>query len=429
MPPLFRLVLQVAVILAACRGVGSIFRFFRQPRVVGEVVAGILLGPSLLGWLAPKFSAVLFPASSLDYLHVLSQAGLIIFTFLVGVSINPKDLKEHGHAAILTSHASITLPFLLASFLAVYLYPRLSDDSVSFTSFGLFMGASISVTAFPVLARILTERNMLQSRLGTVAISCAAVDDLTGWCILAYIVALVHSTQAGASFWFTMAGIVVFIVIMIFAVQPLLRGFEAVYRARGAISKSLLALMLLLVLASAMCTKLLGIHLVFGAFLMGAIMPKEERFVRYLLDRFEFVTVALMLPLFFAFTGLRTSISLLKGPEMWFYCVLIVAIATAGKLGGSMLASALMGMPLREAAGLGALMNTRGLMGLIILNVGLDIRVISPPLFAMMVIMALVTTFMTTPVLELVCPNRHMRTASPEPADKPVACAESGSAA
>src|SRR5690242_6463802 len=183
------LVLQIAVILTVCRVLGSIFHLLRQPRVVGELFAGILLGPSFLGWLAPRFSAVLFPPASLGYLNALSQVGLIIFMFLVGLGTNPKELKKQGHAAILTSHASITLPFLMASLLSLYLYPRLSDDSVSFTSFGLFMGASMSITAFPVLARILTERNMLQSRLGTMAITCAAVDDVTGWCILAYIVA------------------------------------------------------------------------------------------------------------------------------------------------------------------------------------------------------------------------------------------------
>jgi len=190
---LFILVLQIAVILAICRLVGSLFKKIRQPRVVGEMFAGILLGPSLLGWLAPSASAYLFPPSSLGALNALSQVGVIIFMFLVGLGINPKELQHEGHAAVLTSHVSITAPFVLASFLALYLYPRLSDDSVSFTNFALFMGAAMSITAFPVLARILTERNMLSSRLGTVAIACAAVDDVTGWCILAYIVVLIRA--------------------------------------------------------------------------------------------------------------------------------------------------------------------------------------------------------------------------------------------
>jgi K+:H+ antiporter len=411
------LVLQVALILAVCRAVGSIFSFFRQPRVVGEMFAGILLGPSFLGWLMPQFSAFMFPLHGLSYLHLLSQAGLIIFMFLVGLGINLEELRENGHAAILTSHASITVPFLLASMLSLYLYPRLSDDSVSFTSFGLFMGASMSITAFPVLARILAERNMLQSRLGTVAITSAAVDDVTGWCILAYIVALFN--VAHASTWrLTLAGIAVFVLILVFVVQRFLRRFEAIYRQRGTLSKSLLALMLLLVLAAALCTNWLGIHLLFGAFLMGAIMPKEKQFVRYIFQRFEAVTVVVLLPLFFAFTGLRTSIGLVKGPEAWFYCIVIIVIATAGKLGGSLAASVLMGMPLREAVGLGTLMNTRGLMELVILNIGLDIKIITPTLFSMMVLMALVTTFMTTPVLDMICPNPLIRTASHQSSNK-----------
>ncbi len=405
MPNLFTLILQIAVVLAVCRLVGELFRKIHQPRVVGEMFAGIMLGPSLLGWVAPRLFSYLFPASSLGFLNALSQVGVIVFMFLVGLGINPRELKKQGHAAVLTSHVSITAPFVLAAFLSLYLYPRLSDDSVAFTNFALFMGAAMSITAFPVLARILAERNMLGSRLGTVAIACAAVDDVTGWCILAYIVVLIRSAHSSTSIWVTVGGLVAFGLIMIYGVRRLLRGYERVYKAQGALSENLLALMLLLVLVSALCTEYLGIHLLFGAFLMGAIMPKQRHFVRYVLDRFETITVTLLLPLFFAFTGLRTNIGLVKGPEMWMYCGLIILVATVGKLGGSTLASWLTGIPLREAVGLGTLMNTRGLMELVILNIGLDIGVISPALFSMMVIMALVTTFMTTPVLSLICPK------------------------
>jgi len=406
MPNLFTLVLQIAVILVVCRAVGGLFRLLRQPRVVGEMFAGILLGPSFLGWLAPHFSGYLFPSSSLGYLSALSQVGIVIFMFLVGLGINPSELKGQGHAAVLASHVSITAPFVLASFLALYLYPRLSDDSVAFTHFALFMGAAMSITAFPVLARILAERNALGSRLGTVAIACAAVDDITGWCILAYIVTLIRAAKSPTPIWMTLGGIIAFAVIMIYGVRRLLRRFETIYSERGSLNENLMALMLLLVLASALCTEALGIHLLFGAFLMGAIMPKERHFVRYVLDRFETITVTMLLPLFFAFTGLRTNIGLLKGTEMWMYCGLIILVATVGKLGGSMLASWLAGMGLREAAGLGTLMNTRGLMELVILNIGLDVKVISPALFSMMVLMALVTTFMTTPLLNAICPLR-----------------------
>jgi Kef-type K+ transport system membrane component KefB len=421
MPNLFILVLQIAVVLVVCRGVGALFQWVQQPRVVGEMFAGIMLGPSLLGWMAPHFSTYLFPVSSLGFLNALSQIGVIVFMFLVGLSINPRELKKQGHAAVLTSHVSITAPFVLAAFLALYLYTRLSDDSVAFTSFALFMGAAMSITAFPVLARILSERSMLSSRLGTVAIACAAVDDATGWCILAYIVVLIRSAHSTTSIWLTLAGNLVFAVVMIYIVRPLLRRYEKVYRETGAISENMMALMLLLVLVSALCTESLGIHLLFGAFLMGAIMPKQRHFVRYVLDRFETITVTLLLPLFFAFTGLRTNIGLVKGPTMWMYCGLIILVATAGKLGGSTLASWLSGMPIREAASLGTLMNTRGLMELVILNIGLDIKVISPALFSMMVIMALVTTFMTTPVLNLVCPKALLESAPDKAGERPSA--------
>src|SRR5271166_2963484 len=252
MPDLFKLVLQISVILALCRIVGTIFRKIGQPRVVGEMFAGILLGPSLLGWIAPGFSAYLFPANSLGFLNALSQIGVVVFMFLVGLGINPQELKNHGHAAVLTSHVSITAPFVLAAFLSLYLYPRLSDDSVAFTSFALFMGAAMSITAFPVLARILAERDLLGSRLGTVAIACAAVDDVTGWCILAYIVVLIRAHAGLAPLWVTIAGTITFTVVMVYVVQPLVRRFQTVYERRGHLSEGPVALLVLLALISAL---------------------------------------------------------------------------------------------------------------------------------------------------------------------------------
>ncbi len=419
---LFTLVLQITVIVTVCRLVGTLFQKIQQPRVVGEMFAGIMLGPSLLGWIAPRVSAYLFPPASLSYLNALSQLGVILFMFLVGLNIDPSELKKHGHAAVLTSHVSITAPFVLASVLALYLYPRLSDDSVAFTHFALFMGAAMSITAFPVLARILSERSLLGSRLGTIAIACAAVDDVTGWCILGYIVILIRAESSATPLWMTVLGVATFGLVMIYPVRRALRRFEHVFRRnKGSFSDNTMAFMLLLVLASALCTEFFGIHLLFGAFLMGAIMPKHPLFKRYVLDRFETVTVTLLLPLFFAFTGLRTNIALVKGAEMWMYCGLIVAVATLGKLGGSMTASVLTGVPVREAAGLGTLMNTRGLMELVILNIGLDIKVISPALFCMMVVMALVTTFMTSPLLELICPAEMIRKQTSEAEPQPAA--------
>jgi Kef-type K+ transport system membrane component KefB len=418
---LFKLILQIGVILLTARIVGMLFKKIHQPQVMGEMVAGILLGPTLLGWLAPAMSKTLFPGPSLGYLNALSQVGLVLFMFLVGLSLNPKELHSHGHAAVLTSHVSIITPFCLGSLTALFLYPRLSDDSVSFMGFALFMGAAMSITAFPVLARILTERNLLRSRMGTLSIACAAVDDVTGWCILAYIILLIRTTHGGRPIWVTFGGLLVYVFVMLSGVKRLLAWFEESFRRNGRLSENSLAFMVLLALASALTTEALGIHLLFGAFLMGAIMPKGEDFIRYILHRFESVTVLVLLPLFFAYSGLRTSIGVAHHGMWWVYASIVIVVAIAGKLGGSMVAARFAGIEWRDAASLGILMNTRGLMELVILNIGLDIGVISTAVFSMMVLMALVTTFMTTPLLEWVYPARLMRSEVEELAEARVA--------
>ena len=403
------LIVQIAVILIAARLFGFLFKWIWQPQVIGEMVAGILLGPSLLGWAAPGISAALFPPASLSYLNTLSQIGIVIYIFLVGLALNPRELKRFGRAALVTSNVSIIVPFTLGAMLALYLYPRLSNDTVSFTSFALFMGAAMSITAFPVLARILKDRNMLDTKLGMLAIACAAVDDVTGWCILAYIVVIARAHPGTQHLWLNIVGLTLFTVLMFYGVRPLLRRFYAAYRKRGSLSENALALLLLVVLVSALATELLGVHLLFGAFLAGVVMPKEPDFVRHILDKFESLTVVLLVPLFFAFTGLRTTIGMIHGGSMWLYCGAIILVAITGKLGCSMLAARASGVSWNEAAGLGILLNTRGLMELLILNIGLDIGVISPALFAMMVLMALITTFMTTPMLEWICPQHRLR--------------------
>jgi Kef-type K+ transport system membrane component KefB len=404
---LLKLVLQIAVILGISRLVGTLFRKIHQPQVVGEMVAGILLGPSLLGWAAPALSNILFPAASLGYLNALSQVGLVLFMFLIGVFLDPAELRNHGHAALLTSHVSIVTPFCLGAALALLLYRPLSHAGVSFMSFALFMGAAMSVTAFPVLARILAERDLLRSPIGTLAIACAAVDDITGWCILAYIVVFIRSEKASLPVWATVGGALVYVLIMLFGVRRLLPRFETQFRKEGRHTESAVSLMIILALASALATEWLGIHLVFGAFLMGVIMPKSPDFIQSLQHKMESVTVVVLLPLFFAFSGLRTNIGAIKG-ILWLYFLVVMAVAIAGKFGGSMLAARMAGIPWRDATCLGILMNTRGLMGLIALNIGLDIGVISETVFTIMVLMALATTFMTSPLLEWVYPRRLM---------------------
>lgn len=408
------LIFQIGTILIAARLMGWLFRKLQQPRVVGEMLAGILLGPSLLGRVAPGVSASLFPPDSLGYLNALSQVGLLLFMFLVGCEIDLKQLSKLGRAAVITSHVSIVVPFILGFLLAIYIYPRLSNESAHFTGFALFMGAAMSVTAFPVLARILTERNMLRTSVGSVAITCAAVDDVTAWCILAGIIVIVRSSGQDLPIWLMLVGVIAFILIMLFVVRRALQNLSKLYERQGSLTHENIALILLLVLASGWITESLGVHALFGAFLAGVSMPRNHELLKELSQKFEALVVVLLLPLYFAFTGLRSSIFLIAGAEMWFYCAAIILLAITGKLGGSMVSARLNGMPWREAAAVGILMNTRGLVELVILNIGLDLGILSPPLFSMMVVMALVTTLMTTPLLKLVYPEHlaHERSAS-----------------
>jgi Kef-type K+ transport system membrane component KefB len=400
MPHLPTLLIQIGVILIVARLVGFIFRKIHQPQVMGEMVAGILLGPSLLGWIAPTVSAAIFPPESLGFLNSLSQIGLLLFMFLVGLELDPQILRGRGHAAVVTSHISIIAPFFLGTALALYLYPRLSDDSVSFVHYALFIGIAMSITAFPVLARILTERKLLRTPVGALTIACAAVDDVTGWSILAGVVLLVRADEGHMPLWLMVLGAVAYILAMILVIRPLLKHLEALYKRRGTLSHDMMAIIFLLVLASGLITELLGIHALFGAFLVGVIMPKQHDFVHGLTEKLEDISVILLLPIFFAFTGLRTTIGLVSGVEMWFNCFLVILVAIIGKFGGSTIAARISGIPWSEAGALGVLMNTRGLMELVVLNIGLDIGVLSPAMFTIMVLMALVTTFMTTPLLE-----------------------------
>lgn len=403
------LILQIGTILVVARIVGWLFRKIHQPRVIGEMVAGMLLGPSLLGWAAPTISSYLFPPNSLGYLSSLSQIGLLIFMFLVGLELDLKQLRELGRAAVITSQVSIIFPFLLGLLLAFYLYPRLSDPSVHFIGFALFMGSSMSITAFPVLARILTERNLLRTKVGALAITCAAVNDATAWCILAGIIVIVRSSSMTMPVWVIVTGLVSFILIMLFVVRPVLQRLEALYKKHGQLTYDSLAIIFLVVLASGWITEFLGVHALFGAFLAGIVMPRHHELTKEIWQRCEALIVVLLLPLYFVFTGLRSSFWLITGEGVWFYCLLIITLAVIGKLGGSMFAARANGMSWRESAAVGILMNTRGLVELIILNIGLDLGVLSQTLFSVMVLMALVTTFMTSPLLNWIYPERLMR--------------------
>jgi Kef-type K+ transport system membrane component KefB len=401
------LLAQIAAIVAVSRLLGVVTRWLGQPLVIAEVIAGIVLGPSLLGWLWPGALTALFPVASLSSLKMLSQIGLVLFMFLIGLELDPKLLKGRTHTSVAISHSSIVVPFALGAAAAWWLAPTYSSRDVPFLSFLLFLGVSMSVTAFPVLARILSERHLLTTRAGAITIACAAVDDVTAWCMLAFVVAVARAQGIAHAVWTTVFALG-FIVGMLFLVRPFLRRLGTRVASREGLTPTVVAIILLLLIASSVVTELIGIHALFGAFLFGAILPKDGKLAETLVEKLETVSVVLFLPLFFAYSGLRTQIGLVSQPHEWLVTGALILVATIGKFGGSAVAARLTGLRWREASAIGILMNTRGLMELIVLNIGLDIGVISPTIFTMLVIMALVTTFATTPILRLVYPDHEL---------------------
>jgi Kef-type K+ transport system membrane component KefB len=409
---LLLLTVQIGVIIGVARLLGVLVRRLGQPQVIGEIVAGLLLGPSCLGWLAPGLFAALFPAPTLPFLRVLAEFGIVIFMFLIGLELNPALLHQRGRAAVVISGTSILVPLALGAALALLLYPSLADPDVSRLAFAGFVGAALAITAFPVLARILIERNLLRTRVGAMALTCAAVDDIAGWCLLALVAAVgrAHAAVAGGAI---IAWLAVYLAVMLAAVRPLLRRFTAFYASRGSVSQNLLAIVMVLLLASALVTQWIGVHAIFGAFILGATMPKHGAFVRELSEKIEDFATVLLLPVYFAYTGLRTPVGLVGDPALWLAFLLLFAVAVAGKFGGGLVASRAMGLTWRESAALGALVNTRGLMELVILNVGLDLGLITPTVFAMMVLMAVISTAMTAPALALIDPYGGLQPAPP----------------
>ncbi|HLP91228.1 MAG TPA: cation:proton antiporter [Nostocaceae cyanobacterium] len=400
---------EVLIVIGLSRLVGLGFKSIKQPLVIGEIVAGIMLGPSFLGLLAPDLALTLFPSETVPFLNVLSQIGLIFFMFLIGLELNPKYLSSQLEIAILTSHVSILAPFSLGTILALLLYPLVSNSSVSFTAFALFLGAAMSITAFPVLARIITENNLQRTRLGTLALTCAAVDDVTAWCVLAIALAVARHGSIDQQAVLTIVESLVYIAFMFTVGRWFLKRLAAHYHRTGRLNQFLLAVIYMGVVASALVTEFIGIHLIFGAFLLGAAMPKHAELVRELAEKTEDFVLIFLLPIFFAYSGLRTQIGLLNRPELWLLCALVLGVAIVGKFLGTYVAARVSGINRREASALGWLMNTRGLTELIVLNIGLELGVISPLLFTMLVIMALVTTFMTSPLLEWTYPKKLIR--------------------
>lgn len=395
------LLLQIVTIMVAVALFGAICRSVGQPAVVGEILAGIVLGPSLAGTVFPELSAFLFPPQSLGNLQFLSQIGLILFMFIIGMELDLTVLKNQAREAVIISHASIIFPFTLGMGLAYHLYRDYAPPGVQFLSFALFMGIAMSITAFPVLARIIQERNMAKTRLGTIVLTCGAADDITAWSLLAGVIAIV---QAGSfvNALYTLALAAAYVAFMLRVLQPFLRRLGDVYSSPETLSKPRVAIFFITLLLSSYAAESIGIHALFGAFMAGVIMPANLQFRSLFIEKVEDISVVLLLPLFFVFTGLRTQIGLLHDTALWQVCGMVVAVAVIGKFVGSAVAAKFVGQGWRESLIIGALMNTRGLMELVVLNIGYDLGIITPELFAMMVIMALATTVMTGPALGLI---------------------------
>ncbi len=399
--PLAILLAQIITILIVAKIFGWIFKKIGQPSVIGEIIAGIVLGPSLIGAYFPEYSAALFPKESLPNLQFLSQIGLILFMFIVGMELDLKVLKNKANDAVVISHASIVFPFTLGLGFAYIIYNNFAPKGVQFLSFGLFLGIAMSITAFPVLARIVQERNLHKTKIGTVVITCAAADDITAWCILAAVIAYV---KAGSfiSALYIIALAALYVLVMIKLVKPFLKQIGDIHASKENLSKPVVAIFFLTLILSAYATEIIGIHALFGAFLAGVIMPDNMKFRNLFIEKIEDISLVLLLPLFFVFTGLRTQIGLLDSAYLWQTCGLIILVAVVGKFVGSALAAKFVGQSWKDSLMIGALMNTRGLMELVVLNIGYDLGVLTPKVFAMMVIMALVTTFMTGPALDLI---------------------------
>jgi Kef-type K+ transport system membrane component KefB len=390
---LVHVLLALAAVIATGIVLAKGFAYLGQPPVIGEVVAGIVLGPSLIG---PGISALILPPAVAPYLGVIAELGVILYMFTIGLELHGDLIRGRAGAALAISHASIVVPFVFGALLALGLYPGLASGGARFTTFALFMGVAMSITAFPVLARILEDRGMMRTPLGGLALSCAATDDVTAWCLLAVVVGVARA-QVGEGL-VVVAGTVVFIAFMVLIVRPLARRIVARWEV---LPPAAVAGVFVAILLSALATEAIGIHAIFGAFLLGAVIPHDSAVARTFSTQLRPMVATLLLPAFFAFTGMRTRIDLLSGGEAWLICALIILVATAGKFGGTAIAARVAGLDWRSSSALGVLMNTRGLMELIVLNVGLDLGVISPALFAMMVLMALVTTMLTSPAMRL----------------------------
>ncbi|HEY6447103.1 MAG TPA: cation:proton antiporter [Acidobacteriaceae bacterium] len=392
------LLLQIAVVMAVTLACGWLALRLGQARVIGEIIGGIVLGPSLFGRFAPHAAAQLFPPSALISFDHLSTIGLILFLFLIGTELDYEHLYRQRTTAALASGMSILLPFAMGALLAHSLRIRFAPHGIGNIPFVLFLGIAMSITAFPVLARILEERCMQTTKLGTTALMCAAVDDVVAWLLLALALALIGAGGGPSSLPLRLAGLVIYLVVMVFVVRPLVAAL-ARRRKSTILSLEIFSVAIALTLCSAAATQAIGIHPLFGAFLAGVCFPRVEEWQVALRTRLDMIVSVLLLPLFFAITGMRTRLDLLNDSAMWLWAGIVLVAAVFGKMFGAALAARFTGQSWRDAVALGALLNTRGLVELIVLNIAYNVGAFSPTLFTMLVVMALMTTMCTTPIL------------------------------
>lgn len=409
------LLLQLVVILGCARLLGLLLRRFGQPAVVGEMAAGIVLGPIVLGALAPEWHAELFRADSLPALESLSQLGLVLFMFVVGAELRMSGgVRRQLRDAGIVGACSVLVPMALGIAVAPLLHASLAPAGVGFWPFALFLAAAMSITAFPIMARILKERGMTHSPLGQLSLSAAAFADVLAWILLALVVVLAKSGADWGGFWRMVGGLVLLVVVVFGAVRPLMARLLRRHAANGSPAGTMLATLLIGAFACAWCTELLGVHAVFGAFLFGACLPRDDRLLAALAERIEHVAVIALMPVFFALAGLATTADAFAGAGLA-ALALIMAVAVAGKILGGALGARLAGFPWRTSLAVGSLMNARALMELIVIKVGVDAGVIGESLFTMLLVMAILTTLMTGPLLTLFA-GRENPAATPLPA-------------
>ncbi len=395
----------VVIVMLFARLMGAAVARFRQPRVMGEVLAGILLGPTVLGLVAPDLQRAIFPPDVIPIIGVAANLGLIFYMFLVGLELDLSQLRGRMGQTAAISNTGVAIPMLAGIAVALPTYELVGPPAKGgFTAFALFMGVSMSITAFPVLARILVERRMLRGPVGALALASAAIDDVSAWFLIALATA-VATSGGGVDVVRTIGFALAFCVVMALAVRPLIARVSTAYDEAGRVPVTWITAIFAMVLLAAFTTEEIGIALIFGGFIAGAVMPRHAGLTEDVTHRIEDFVVLLLLPLFFAYTGLKTNVLLLDRVELVVLTLVLLVVAIACKFGGTLLASRVTGLPWRESAVIGALMNTRGLTELIVLNLALEKGVISEALFAALVLMALVTTFMAGPVLNRLDPD------------------------